>query len=498
MHYDLHIGGQWVTTDEKIVSVNPDHTSQVLGNVSKAGKGEIEQALSDAKDAFESWQYTDIEERAGYLYNVAQQMQNDVFDLSALLVYESGKTWKEAHADVNEAVDFLNFYGMEMERLGKEVKTQNILGEDNITSYVPKGTVVVIAPWNFPLAILAGMTSAAIVTGNTVLMKPASDTPLIAGKLMEMFEKSGLPLGVLNYVPCNGSEVGNYLIDSSLVDMIAFTGSREVGLGINERISQVQSGQQNVKTLVLEMGGKNGLILDHSADVDEAIPGILNSAFGYQGQKCSACSRLIVDEEIYDKTLEKLVASARALVVGDASCPDTEVGPVINHKAYGKIREYIRKAEEDGGIVRLKGECSDEMGNYIGPTIIEVDSENVIAKEEIFGPVLAVMKAKGFDDAMRLLNETDYALTGGIYSRTPSHIERFKREARVGNRYINRGITGAIVERQPFGGFKMSGAGSKAGGTNYLSLFMFGVTTSEESTRKGHIPGIEKFAEGME
>jgi RHH-type proline utilization regulon transcriptional repressor/proline dehydrogenase/delta 1-pyrroline-5-carboxylate dehydrogenase len=494
LDYDLYIGGKWVTSDEQIVSTNPSKSSETIGMVSKAGKAHIDQALESAREAFETWQYTSPEERAGYLYDVAKQMQENLFDLSALVVYEAGKTWKEAHADVNEAIDFLNFYAMEMERLGKEVKTQNILGEDNTTSYIPKGTVAVIAPWNFPLAILAGMTSAAIVTGNTVLMKPASDTPLIAGKLVEMFEKAGLPSGVLNYVPCSGGEVGNYLIESPLVDKVAFTGSRDVGLKIYEKISKVQPGQQNVKTSIMEMGGKNGIILDRSADIDEAIPGILHSAFGYQGQKCSACSRLIIDEAIYDRTLEKLVESAKSLKVGPADSPDTDVGPVISKRAYDGIVAYIEKAKEQQGNVVLEGICSDEDGCYIGPTIIEVEPDNVIAREEVFGPVLAVMKVKGFDQALSLLNDTDYALTGGIYSRTPSHIEEFKRKARIGNRYINRGITGAIVERQPFGGFKMSGAGSNAGGTNYLPLFMYQVTTSEESTRKGHIPGIEDFA----
>ena len=497
MHYGLYINQTWLESDEKIVSINPSNTSQVIGSVAKANKKDVDDALCWAQRAFDSWQYVDICERAGYLQNVAQQMQSNPFDLAALITYEAGKTWREAHADVNEAIDFLNFYALEMQRLGKGMKTQQLLGEDNFTSYIPKGVVAVISPWNFPLAILTGMTSAALVTGNTVLMKPSSDTPLIAGKLMEMFVEAGLPPGVLNYVPCSGRDVGNVIIESPLVDMVAFTGSREVGLEIYEKISRVSHDQQSVKTCILEMGGKNGIILDKSADIDEAIPGILHSAFGYQGQKCSACSRLIIDEKIHEKTLEKLVESAKALEIGSASSPNTDIGPIINQRAYDKIVKYIQQAQEQGGRILLKGSYSDVNGHYIGPTIIEVEPDNLIAKEEIFGPVLAVMKVKGFDEAMKLLNNTDYALTGGLYSRTPSNIKRFKREARVGNRYINRGITGALVERQPFGGFKMSGAGSKAGGTEYLRNFMYQITTIEECTRKGHIPGIEEFAEGM-
>lgn len=497
LNYKLKIGGQWIDTGAYIESRNPSKTSEVIGKASKAGKEHIEKALTDSKIAFETWQYTDVKERAGYLYNVASQMQERIFELSALIVYEGGKTWTEAYNDVNEAVDFLNFYGKEMERLGKDVLTQEILGEENITNYIPKGTVAVIAPWNFPLAILAGMTSVAVVTGNTVVMKPSSDTSLIAGEFMKMFEKAGLPNGVLNYVPCSGKDAGDYIVDSPLVDMVALTGSKEVGLGIYERISKVHPGQENVKLAVLEMGGKNGIIVDKSADLDLAVPGVLYSAFGHQGQKCSACSRLIVVESVYDKLIPKLVGSAKSLNIGDAALPGTDVGPIINSDAYSKIKDYVEKAKAQGGNVLLEGECSDADGFYIGPTIIEVNKDNVIAKEEVFGPVLAVIKVKDFDEAMDVLNDTEYALTGGEYSRTPSHIERFKREAKVGNRDINRGITGAIVERQPFGGFKMSGAGSKAGGRDYLLNFMYAVSNSEDVGRKGHIPGIEDFVKNL-
>ena len=491
--FGIKIGGEWINTGNYIISKNPSKISEVIGTVSKASKDHINNAITVARKSFDTWRYRTPKERAEYLFNVAKMMDKKQFELAALIVNESGKTWRESTSDVNEAIDFLNFYGEGMIKLGENRLTQNILGEENTINYIPKGVVAVISPWNFPLAILTGMTAAAIVTGNTVVMKPSSDTPIIAGELMKLFEDSGLPEGVLNFVPCSGNEVGDSLVVSSDIDMLAFTGSREVGLGLYKKISEVHTGQKNVKSMVLEMGGKNGVIIDSTADVDEAIPGVLSSAFGYQGQKCSACSRVIVCSLIYDEFIDKLLEGAKSLRVNNTRFPDTDIGPIINRNAYEKIQSYIEISKKEGGNVLLNGKQSETDGFYIDPTIIEVDRDFTIAKEEIFGPVLAVLKAKDFEEAMELLNSTDYALTGGLYSRTPIHIKNFKIQAQVGNRYINRGITGAVVERQPFGGYKMSGAGSKAGSIEYLLHFMFLITNSEETGRKGFIPELGEF-----
>ncbi len=496
INYGLKIGTQWINTDEHFYSKNPSNLSETIGKVSKGNLEYVEHAIRKAKETSKTWRLVLPEDRAEYLFNVAKQMEARIYTLSALLVFESGKNWKEAYADLAEAIDFLNFYGLEMIRLGEEKFTQEVLGEDNTSNYIPKGVVGVISPWNFPSAIFLGMTSAAIVTGNTVIVKPASDTPLIAAEIVKMFEKARLPPGVLNFVPGGGSDVGNALVESKDVNMIAFTGSREVGLGINKKLSEMRKNQNHIKTAILELGGKDGIIVDNTANVDEeAIPGIIYSAFGYQGQKCSACSRVIVLESIYDNFVDKLVESAKSLKVTDTRKPNCDMGPIINKKAYENILDYIEKAKTDGGNILLGGKHDNSRGYFVGPTIIEVDRNNIISKEEIFGPVLAVIKVKNFDEAMEVFNGTDYALTGGIYSRTPSHIKRFKQEALVGNRYINRGITGAVVERQPFGGFKMSGAGSKAGGVDYLLNFMYPISNSVNTARSGHIPGIEDFVE---
>ncbi|MCH8945376.1 MAG: proline dehydrogenase family protein [Nanoarchaeota archaeon] len=494
INYGLKIGTEWVNTDEYFESRNPSKKSELIGKVSKGNQEYVQTAIKKAKEASKIWKLVPPEKRAQYLFDAAKQMEARIYTLSALLVFEAGKNWKEAYADIMEAIDFLNFYGSEMIRLGEEKFTQEVLGEENTLEYIPKGVVGVISPWNFPSAILLGMTSAAIVTGNTVVVKPASDTLLIAAEIVKIFEKVGLPPGVLNYVPGEGSVVGNALVESKDVNMIAFTGSRDVGLGINKKLAEVKNNQNHIKTAILELGGKDGIIIDNTANMDEeAIPGVIYSAFGYQGQKCSACSRVIVLESVYESFINKLIESAKSLKVGDTREPNCDVGPIINKNAYETILDYIKKGEEERGRILLKGKIDDSEGYYIGPTIIEVDRNNVIAREEIFGPVLSVIRVKDFDEAMEVFNETDYALTGGIYSRTPSHVKRFMEEALVGNRYVNRGITGAVVERQPFGGFKMSGVGSKAGGKDYLLNFMYPISNSVNTARSGHIPGIEDF-----
>ena len=492
-NYGLKVGKNWICTEESFEVGNPSKKSEIIGKVSMADKNHVDLAIKEAQKALINWRKTPAEERAGYLFNVAEQMRERIYDLSAMIVFEAGKTWKEAHADVAEAIDFLNFYGIEIKKIGAEKQTQKIFGEENTINYFPKGVVGVIAPWNFPLAILAGMTSASLAAGNTVLMKPSEETPIIAGEFMKMFEKAELPDGVLNYIPGTGEVVGRHLVESPKINMIAFTGSRKVGLEINEKISKIHSNQNFIKTSVLEMGGKNGIIIDATADFDEALPEVLHSAFGFQGQKCSACSRLIVLENVYDKFIERLVKSAKSLRVGDARLPGSDLGPIINKESYSRIINYIEKGISHGGNFLLEGKFDNSEGYYIYPTIIEVDRKNVLAKEEVFGPVLSVIKARDFNEAVEILNDTDYALTGGIYTRTPSHIRQFKQEAMVGNRYINRGITGAIVQRQPFGGFKMSGAGSKAGCREYLLEFMYPISNSINTARQGHIPGIENL-----
>ena len=491
--YPLVIGDRKIDNGEYIESINPSKKSEAIGKTSTARKEDIRLAVNEARKSFYNWKKTSVEKRAEYLFDVAEQMKQRFFELSAMIVFEAGKNWREACGDVAESIDFLNFYGRDFVKNRESRLTQKILGEENMMNYIPKGIVGVISPWNFPLAILTGMTSAALIAGNSVIMKPSEETPLIAGELMKMFENSKLPSGVLNYLPGIGEEAGSALVNSPDVNMIAFTGSRKVGLNINQKISQIFYGQKYIRTSVLEMGGKNGIIIDKTADFDSAVPDALDSAFGYQGQKCSACSNLIVLDDIYDEFLSRLVEGAKSLKVGEAKFPGTDVGPIINKESYNKIRNYIQMGKEDGRFL-LEGKCEDEKGFYISPTIIEVGRNHVLAKEEIFGPVLSILRAKDFNEAMTIFNSTDYALTGGIYSRTPSNIEKFLRDAEVGNRYVNRKITGAIVERQPFGGFKMSGKGSKAGCSEYLLEFTYQISNSINTERSGHVPGIENFA----
>jgi len=486
--YPLVIDGREVYTGEFIPSINPSKPSELVGEAVKADTNCAEQTINAAEKAAYGWSNTNPEERAGFLRRAASVMREKRFVLAAIEVFEAGKSWKEADADVCEAIDFLEYYAKEMVRLGKSQTTQDLPGEVNETMYIPRGIALIISPWNFPLAILTGMTSAAVVTGNTVIMKPASQTPIIAAELMNVFIEASIPKGVLNYLPGKGSDVGEYLINHPKVNTIAFTGSREVGLHIVKAASEVRNGQNHIKKVIAELGGKNPLIIDASADFDEAIPGIVISAFGYSGQKCSACSRIIVLESIYDVFVDRLIEAVKSIKVGDAKNPGTFVGPVIGPAAQENINEYINTGKNEGTLL-YSADVSKLDGFFVGPTVIgDVPPDAVVAQEEIFGPVLAVIKVKDFDEAIRVANCTQYALTGGLYSRTPSHIERFKREIEVGNRYINKKITGAIVERQPFGGYKMSGIGSKAGGIDYLLQFMVPISVSENVMRHGFAP----------
>jgi len=488
--YPLIIQNRSVTTTETLTSHNPARTGEIVGVVAKAESDQAEQAIEAAQGALGGWASLPFEKRVDYLFKAASILAKRRMELAAWLIYEVGKNWREADAEVVEAIDYLNFYAHEMRRLGPVRRLAPLPGELNEYLYRPRGVGVIISPWNFPLAILTGMTTAAIVTGNTVIMKPAEQSPVIAAKLMEIFLEVGLPAGVVNYLPGRGEEIGEYLVKSPKVDFIAFTGSREIGLRINRLAAQADGEARTVKRVIAEMGGKNAIIIDTTADLDEAVLGTVQSAFGYQGQKCSAASRIIVLEDIYDQFLPRLIEATRSIKVGLPEEPDTMVGPLIDQEAYERVKGYIALGKKEARLA-LEIQVDDLPGDgyFIGPTIFtEVDPRSTLAQEEIFGPVLAVIKAKDFQQALQIANDVCYGLTGGLYSRTPSHIEQARQVLQVGNLYINRKITGAMVGRQPFGGFKLSGIGSKAGGPDYLLQFMQPQTITENTMRHGFAP----------
>ena len=479
--YPLVISGEKIETDSILSSVNPSNPGEVVGYVAMANTECASKAIESAGKAFPAWRDTDFHQRVEFLFRAADKMRQRRFDLAALMVLEVGKNWQEADADVVEAIDFLEYYGREMLRLGQPINMGNTPGETNEYSYQPRGIGVVISPWNFPLAIPTGMVSAAIVSGNVAILKPASQSPVIAAWLVDILLDAGIPDGVINYLPGPGEEVGEFLVKSPLIHFITFTGSKDVGLKINRLAGDTLGGQEAVKKVVMEMGGKNAMIIDSSADLDSAVLSTIQSAFGYQGQKCSACSRAILLEDIYDIFLEKLVAMAKSIRIGPAEELDNFMGPLISEEALRKVERYVEIGKSEGRLV-LGGEKikTAEGGYFFSPTIFaDVPPEATVAQEEIFGPVLSVIKAKNLSEALNIANGTQYALTGGIYSSNSANIERAKREFRVGNLYINRKITGAIVNRQPFGGFKMSGVGSKAGGPDYLVQFMAPRTVTE-------------------
>jgi RHH-type proline utilization regulon transcriptional repressor/proline dehydrogenase/delta 1-pyrroline-5-carboxylate dehydrogenase len=517
--YPLVIGGREVWTEREILSQNPASPGEVVGRASSATKENADEAVSEALKARDGWRRTGPEKRAGYLFKAAAEMRKKRFELAALEVLEAGKTWKDADGDVCEAIDYLEYYGREMLRLGSPKILGDYPGEENEYRYVPKGLGVVISPWNFPLAIATGMTSAALVAGNCVIFKPSGLTPVTGYRLFEIFRHAGLPPGVLQFLPGPGSEVGEHLVSHPDIDFIAFTGSKEVGLRIVELAGRTGAGQRNVKKVVAEMGGKNAVVVDETADLDEAIKGIVESAFGYQGQKCSACSRVIAVGDIYNEFCERLKEAVSSLRIGPPEDPGNLMGPVIDAAALEKIKSYIELGKKEGRLLierdisrhsRLSGSISlhyelkeddsgqagmtskdniDSHGYFIGPAVfVDTDPASRIATEEIFGPVLTVIRAKDFDDAIRLANDSLYALTGGLFSRSPANIQRAKEDFRAGNLYINRRVTGALVGRQPFGGFGMSGVGSKAGGHDYLLQFMNPVSISENTIRRGFAP----------
>jgi len=471
--YPLIIGGERINTDETSTSINPGRPQQVVGRFAKATVDQANQAIEAGAHAFETWRFVPAAERAGYLFKAAAVMRRRKFELCAWLTHEVSKSWVEADADVAEAIDFCDYYARQMLELAAPQETVPFPHESNQLQYIPLGVGVVIPPWNFPLAIMAGMTSAAIVAGNTVVLKPASTAPTIAALFVNILnDECMLPPGVLNFVPGPGGTMGDALVDHPKTRFIAFTGSKEVGLRIFERSSVRQPGQNWLKRTVLEMGGKDAIVVDETADLDLAAESIVFSAFGFQGQKCSACSRAIIVESVYDQVLQKVVERARELTVGDPTERSTYMGAVIDRNAFTKIKEYIEVGRSEGRVV-LGGEANDgSEGFFIPPTIVaDVPPTGRLACEEIFGPVLAFVKARNFEHAEELFNSTEYGLTGGLISRSRERIERAKQTFHVGNLYINRKITGALVGVQPFGGFNMSGTDSKAGGPDYLLLF---------------------------
>jgi RHH-type transcriptional regulator, proline utilization regulon repressor / proline dehydrogenase / delta 1-pyrroline-5-carboxylate dehydrogenase len=480
------INGEYISTMDAIDSVNPSNPSEIVGKIGQISVEQAEQALQSAKAAFPAWKKTPVKVRAGILRKAADIMEQRRHELSAWVCLEVGKVLQQADAEVSEAIDFCRYYADEMERLNAG-HNYDVAGETNRYLYQPRGIAVIISPWNFPIAIATGMTVAALVAGNCTLLKPAETSSVIAAKIAEILVEAGIPKGVFQYVPGKGSQVGAYMVKHPDVHLIAFTGSREVGCRIYADAAILQPGQKHLKRVIAEMGGKNAIIVDESADLDQAVVGAVQSAFGYTGQKCSACSRVIVLSPVYDAFVERFVEATRSLNIGQADLPSTQVGPVIDKAARDRIREYIAKGKQEAEAV-LEMEVADN-GYFLGPTIFSnVSSEAVIAQEEIFGPVVAVIRANNFDEALKIANGTDYALTGGLYSRTPAHIDCANEEFEVGNLYINRTITGAIVSRQPFGGFKLSGVGSKAGGPDYLLQFLEPRHITENIQRQGFAP----------
>jgi 1-pyrroline-5-carboxylate dehydrogenase len=477
--YPLVIGGEKITTEEKIISYNPANKKEVIGQVSKAAQELAEKAMQAAVEAFKTWKKTKPEVRADVLFKAAAIIRRRKHEFSALMTKEAGKPWKEADADTAEGIDFLEYYGRQMLSLKDGVPVQSRANEFNRYDYIPLGVGIIISPWNFPFAIMAGTTVAAIVSGNTVLLKPASTTPIIAAKFVEVMEEAGLPKGVLNFVPGSGAEVGDYLVDHKDTRFISFTGSRDVGLRIFERSSKLSPGQIWMKRLIAEMGGKDTIVVDKEADLELAAQSIVAGAFGFSGQKCSACSRAVVVEDVYEQVVNRVVELTNQLAAGDPVEQGNFMGPVIDSNAYKKILEYIEIGKQEGKLL-TGGAGDDSQGYFIQPTVFaDLSPTSRIMQEEIFGPVVGFTKAKDFTEAIDIANNTEYGLTGAVITNNRAHLEQAREDFHVGNLYFNRSCTGAIVGYQPFGGFNMSGTDSKAGGPDYLLLHMQAKTTSE-------------------
>jgi 1-pyrroline-5-carboxylate dehydrogenase len=494
--YDIIIGGKRLKTAGKIFSMNPARPAEVIGVHQRAGAEHVEPAMQAAQAAFTSWSKVPVTERANLLFAAAALIRERSFEFCAWLTFEVGKNWAEADADVGETIDFLEFYGREALRLSQAKTPIQLPGERNQLLYIPLGVGAVIPPWNFPFAIMAGMTAASIVCGNTVILKPSVDAPTIAAKFVELLEEVGLPDGVVNLCPGEGPEFGSAVVAHPQTRFIAFTGSKAVGLEIHERAAKAQPGQVFIKRTILEMGGKDSIIVEADADLDAALDGVVASAFGFNGQKCSACSRAIVAADVYDVFCDRLQERVAKLKTGDPA-ENVYTGPVISEKSYRKTLDYIEIGKKEGTVLNgghaIK---TPEGGYYIAPTVIaDVAPTARIAMEEIFGPVLAVIKSHSFDDALAIANNTEYGLTGAIYTSSREKLDRARDEFYVGNLYFNRKCTGAMVGAHPFGGFNMSGTDSKAGGPDYLLLFTQAKSVAEKI---GHAsPEAEKQSDQM-
>ena len=480
--YPVVIDGAKITFDSKFKSFNPANKEEVVGVFSEVDDEVelVEKAISAASEAFKSWRNVSPAERAEYLFKAAEVMRKRKHELSAWMVFEVAKTWAEADGDTAEAIDFMEFYGREMLRWSQEQPVTKIAGEDNSLEYIPLGVGAIIPPWNFPLAIMSGMTMAAVVAGNTVVLKPSSDSPTIAAKFVEILEEIGLPKGVVNFVT-GSAKTGEAMVTHPKTRFISFTGSKGIGLHINQVAARPQDGQIWIKRVVAEMGGKDAIVVADDADIDAAALGAVQAAFGFQGQKCSACSRLIVDEKVHDEVLSKVVELTGKLTVGDPTDGTTNVAAVINKRSFDTTLKYISKGVEEGGEIVAGGTGDESKGFFILPTVISnVLPGDTIEQEEIFAPVLSVIKARDYDHALEIANGTEFGLTGSVYSTSEERLERAKREFHVGNLYLNRKCTGALVGVHPFGGFNMSGTDSKAGGREYLLQFMQGKSISRK------------------
>jgi 1-pyrroline-5-carboxylate dehydrogenase len=470
--YPMWIAGQKVVTTAKRTSTNPSKPSEVIGVFQEASREQAGQAVEFANEYFKTWRKVPVETRVQYLFRTAQIVRERKFDYAALVCLEVGKSWAEADADVAETIDFCEFYGREMLKISEPVQLTPMRGERNYMVYVPLGVGAIIPPWNFPMAIMAGLVVASLVTGNTVVVKPAEDSPTIAAKFVDILHEAGVPREAVQFLTGEGEVVGDAMVRHAKTRYIGFTGSKEVGLKIAEHAGKRAPGQMWIKRAVLEMGGKDGMIVDEEADIDAAVEGTAQAAFGYQGQKCSACSRVIVSEKVYDTFLNKLVERTKKITIGPSDNPANYMGPVINESAMKMILGYIDVGKKEGRLLAGGARAAGE-GFFVEPTIIaDVDPKGRLAQEEVFGPVLAVIKAKDFDDAMRIANDTEFGLTGAVYSKNAEKIRRAEEEFHVGNLYLNRKCTGAMVGAHPFGGFNMSGTDSKTGGKDYLHLFL--------------------------
>ena len=487
-HFPLWIDGEAVDTAECIESYNPASPDELIGTVAAADDKLAEHAITRARAALDDWRSLSFRARAGYLLHIATLLAARRDEFAALEILEAGKTWQEADANVVEAIDFLRYYAQEARQFEQPWQA-HVAGECNRMRYLPRGVGVIIPPWNFPLAILTGMLSAAIVTGNTVILKPSSETPVIAARFVALTRQAGLPAGVVNFLPGAGATLGDCLARHPGVNFIAFTGSLAVGCGLYRIAAETPAGQRHIKHIVAEMGGKNAIIVDHDADVDEAVAGVLNSAFGYQGQKCSACSRVITVGNYADRFVQRLCDATASVRIGLPENPDTFAGPVISASAQQRIRDSIAAGDREGQRLLSCAVPADLPGYFVGPTIFTgVSPRAALGQEEIFGPVLTVLAAPDMSAALRIANDSRYALTAGIYSRSPAHIKQAVDQLAAGNIYINRQVTGALVGRQPFGGFRLSGMGNKAGGPNYLLQFVQEQTITENTLRKGFAP----------